>query len=62
MTQSEIDHIKRSAQQAKEAMIRHEYDQAHELLKDVPGEFGVKMALLVIEHEVGYRRSMGEVI
>lgn len=61
-TQSEVNYIKRCAQLAQRAMTRRKYDLAHRLVNKVPSAIGVKMKLLIIEHEVGYRRSMGEVI
>jgi len=43
-------------------MMRRKYNLAHRLVNEVPNPWGVGMKLLIIESEVGYRRSQGEVI
>lgn len=62
MTTAEITRIKRCAELAKRAMMRRKYNLAHCLVNEVPNPWGVGMKLLIIESEVGYRRSQGEVI
>jgi hypothetical protein len=62
MTAAEITRVKRCAELAKRAMTRRKYNLAHRLVNEVPNPWGAVMKLLIIEHEVGYRRSQGEVI
>lgn len=62
MTAAEIIRIKRCAELAKRAMNRRKYNLAHRLVNEVPNPWGIGMKLLIIESEVGYRRSQGEVI
>jgi hypothetical protein len=57
MTESEIIRVKRCAELAKRAMCLHKYDLAHRLVNEVPNPWGAGMKLLIIEHEVGFRRS-----
>jgi hypothetical protein len=62
MTAAEITRVKRCAELAKRAMTRRKYNLAHRLVNEVPNPWGAGMKLLIIEHEVGFRRSKGEVI
>ncbi|MDQ2077456.1 hypothetical protein [Marinimicrobium sp. ABcell2] len=50
--------ILRCAELAKRAMLRCKYNLAHRLVAEVPGQIGVQMKMLIIEHECGPDRAV----
>lgn len=56
------DEIRQSAELAKQAMIANRYDEAYQHINKVPGEYGVKLYLLILEHEISYIRENGGTI
>jgi len=61
MTESQKIRIKRCSKLAQMAMERRKYNLAHRLIDEIPsggalGVIGVKMKLLIIEHENNYSR------
>ena len=53
------ERILRCGRLAKRAMTHHKYKWAYSLVGEIPGDIGVSMWLLVMEHELGFLRSKG---